>query len=272
MKTQSLSGMQSLLEVMSALRDPDTGCPWDLKQTFSSIVPHTLEEAYEVADAIYRDDMDDIKAELGDLLFQVVFYSQLAAEKQTFTFDQVAQAMTEKLIRRHPHVFSTPQQDMSDEGLNRQWQAIKKQERKSKSGVDDSSILSAIPEGLAPLMRATKIQKKCATVGFDWPDLAPVVDKVREEVDEIAEAQAAIPKNQQHVEEEVGDLLFAVVNLARHLDVDPERALHLANNKFINRFQHIERHFSESGVKLRDTSLDDMEAVWQQAKQQHPSE
>lgn len=273
--TNAHSGLADLLEVMKALRDPDSGCPWDLKQSFQSIVPHTLEEAYEVADAIYRNDMVDIKEELGDLLFQVVFYSQLGQEQGAFHFDEVAAAMAQKLIRRHPHVFSPSVQDtndsLADDVLNQQWDAIKQQERTQKAVLGnvptEASILANIPVGLSPLIRASKIQKKCANVGFDWPEIPPVVAKVHEEIDEVLEAHQQPQRSQSHVEEEIGDLLFAVVNLSRHLSVDPERALQLANNKFIKRFQGVEKYITENHGTLDQTSLEEMESAWGKVKQ-----
>ena len=275
--TDTHSGVADLLDVMKALRDPETGCPWDLKQSFESIVPHTLEEAYEVADAIYRNDMADIKEELGDLLFQVVFYSQLAQEQGAFHFDEVAATMAQKLIRRHPHVFSPSAQDTNDklanDALNQQWEAIKQQERQQKAGdkPTDASILANIPVGMSPLIRASKIQKKCAKIGFDWPEIPPVVDKIHEEIDEVVEAHQLPQRSQSHVEEEIGDLLFAVVNLSRHLSVDPERALQLANNKFIRRFKGVEKLMTENHKTLDSASLEEMERAWVKVKQDKKS-
>ncbi|WP_026377501.1 nucleoside triphosphate pyrophosphohydrolase [Aestuariibacter salexigens] len=255
-----------LLWVMKQLRDPHTGCPWDLKQDFASIVPHTIEEAYEVADAIEHGSMEDIKDELGDLLFQVVFYAQLGEEQDAFDFNAVAATIAEKLIRRHPHVFAQ-QQAESDEQLAAQWDAIKQQERAAK-GKQDDSVLANIPVGLAPLIRAQKLQKKCAKVGFDWPDAAPVVDKIHEEIEEVLDAVQSQTGTHDEVEEEIGDLLFAVVNLSRHLGVDAETALRKANNKFERRFRHLEQSVSDDSVDLRTLSLEQLESYWCEAKSQ----
>ncbi len=254
-----------LLKVMENLRDPKTGCPWDKKQTFASIVPHTLEEAYEVADAIDHGDMHDIKDELGDLLFQVVFYAQLGKEQGDFDFEAIAATISDKLIRRHPHVFDN-QQCKTDEQLNTQWEQIKAQERAANGKLQDSSILANIPPGMAPLTRAQKLQKKCAKVGFDWTELAPVLDKIQEEIIEVMDEVNVPQPNQQAVEEEIGDLLFAVVNLSRHLKVDAETALRKANRKFEGRFRKVEGVFTERSVSLSDATLDEMEEVWQGIK------
>jgi ATP diphosphatase len=254
-----------LLEVMEKLRDPDTGCPWDKQQTFASIVPHTLEEAYEVADAIEKGSMADIKDELGDLLFQVVFYAQLGKEQDEFDFEAIAQTISDKLVRRHPHVFANIE-GKTDEQLNLQWEQIKAQERSAKGIVDDHSILANIPLGMTPLIRAQKLQKKCSKVGFDWPEIAPVVDKIQEEIQEVMDEVNVVDSDQQAIEEEIGDLLFAVVNLSRHLKVDAETALRKANKKFEGRFRKVEEVFAERSVALSDASLDEMEEVWQLIK------
>ena len=242
--------LSRLLEIIERLRDPETGCPWDQKQSFESIVPHTIEETYEVADAIFSGDMHDIKDELGDLLFQVVFYAQLGKEQGDFDFEDIAKAISDKLIRRHPHVFDESDEADVSEGLdlneggsdeklhktqdelNNQWEQIKAQERASKNQELDTSTLANIPQGMTPLLRAQKLQKKCSKVGFDWTELPPVVDKIHEEIEEVlAEVNVSEP-DQQAVEEEIGDLLFAVVNLARHTSVNAETALIKANRKF----------------------------------------
>lgn len=254
-----------LLEVMEKLRDPDTGCPWDKKQNFASIVPHTLEEAYEVADAIDHGSMADIKDELGDLLFQVVFYAQLGKEQGEFDFEAIAQGISNKLIRRHPHVFANSE-GKTDEQLNVQWEHIKAQERAAKGIARDHSILANIPIGLTPLIRAQKLQKNCAKVGFDWPDIAPVVDKIQEEIQEVMDEVQAQEPDQQAIEEEIGDLLFSVVNLSRHLKVDAETALRKANRKFEGRFRKVEGVFTERSIELPDATLDEMEEVWQEIK------
>ena len=303
-----LSETQRLLGIMAQLRDPQSGCPWDVKQTMESLTRYTIEEAYEVADAIATGDMHDIKDELGDLLFQVVFYAQIASESSAFTFDDVAQSISDKLVRRHPHVFANPlasegagdtnknltveRTQLNDSALNAQWDAIKAQEKqlkKQRLKQDDEaiepSILDSVPKGMPALMYAQKLQKACAKVGFDWPDAAPVIDKVREEVEEIQQeldfkqrAQGAldagivplksgVPDNQQAIEEEIGDALFAMVNLARHCKVDADTALRNASNKFANRFKGVERLAAEQGEKLDALTLDEMEALWQQVKQ-----
>jgi len=305
--------MQRLLEIMAQLRDPESGCPWDVKQTMESLTRYTIEEAYEVADAIASGDMHDIKDELGDLLFQVVFYAQIASESSAFSFDDVAQSISDKLVRRHPHVFGAQSVDdgkgsekggevvqrarLSDTALNAQWDAIKAQEKqlekqRSEQRVQaaETSILDSVPKGMPALMYAQKLQKACAKVGFDWADVAPVIDKVREEVEEIqleldykqrAETAAekasqyvnstsdgeALHDNQNAIEEEIGDALFAMVNLARHCKVDADTALRNASNKFANRFKGVERLAAKQGETLDALTLDEMEALWQQVKQ-----
>ena len=254
-----------LLEVMENLRDPETGCPWDIKQTFASIIPHTIEEAYEVADAIEHGSMEDIKDELGDLLFQVVFYAQLGKEQGEFDFESISAAISDKLIRRHPHVFGE-QKSKTDEQLNTQWEKIKAEERADSGKLQDTSILANVPFGMAPLTRAQKLQKKCAKVGFDWPEIGPVLDKIQEEIIEVMDEVNAPQPNQQAIEEEIGDLLFAVVNLSRHLNVDAETALRKANKKFEGRFRNVENTFKNQKVELSDASLEKMEAVWQAVK------
>ena len=303
-----LSEMQRLLKIMAQLRDPQSGCPWDVKQTMESLTRYTIEEAYEVTDAIANGDMHDIKDELGDLLFQVVFYAQIASESSAFSFDDVAQSISDKLVRRHPHVFGAQSVDdgkgsekggevlqrarLSDTALNAQWDAIKAQEKQLKKQrseqrvqAAETSIFDSVPKGMPALMYAQKLQKACAKVGFDWADVAPVIDKVREEVEEIQQeldfkqrAQGAlktgvvplnsgVPDNQQAIEEEIGDALFAMVNLARHCKVDADTALRNASNKFANRFKGVERLAAEQGDKLDALTLDEMEALWQQVKQ-----
>ena len=265
-----------LLDIMRQLRHPETGCPWDQKQSFESIVPHTIEETYEVADAIFNGDMPAIKDELGDLLFQVVFYAQLAQEQGDFDFEDIAQAISDKLVRRHPHVFadndvgqgSDKKSHKTQDALNNQWEQIKAQERASKNQALDSSTLANIPVGMTPLLRAQKIQSKCSKVGFDWTELPPVVDKIHEEIAEVlAEVNVAEP-NQQAVEEEIGDLLFAVVNLARHTSVNAESALIKANQKFEKRFRQVEQVIEKQGLSMASANMQQMEAAWQQIKKQ----
>jgi ATP diphosphatase len=259
-KTQHIN---KLLDIMSKLRDPLSGCEWDLKQDFNSIIPHTIEEAYEVADAIENGTMDDVCDELGDLLFQVVFYAQLAAEQNSFVFDDVAKRISNKLIRRHPHIFAQ-QPPLANKNAS-DWDEIKKQERREK-GETDSSIFAGLTAGLPPLTKATKLQKKCAKVGFDWDDIPPVIDKVREEIIEIEEELAKPVKQADLIEEEVGDLFFACVNLARHLNVDAERALNKANTKFEKRFRHVEDAVKSEGKEVTQCSLDELERHWMSAK------
>lgn len=252
----------ALVKIMQQLRDPQNGCPWDIEQTMQSIIPHTIEETYEVADAIYAGDPDHIKEELGDLLFQVVFYAQLGQEQGWFSFDDVAQGMCEKLIRRHPHVF-TEQSGLTSAQVEAQWDAIKQAEKADLP--IPTSILANIPAGMTPLMQAHKIQKSCAKVGFDWSDIPPVAAKVQEE---LAEVQAAIASGDQaHVQEEIGDLLFAVVNLARHAGVKSEVALQQANRKFTSRFMQVEALVAADQHDMQTLDLASLEAYWQQVKQ-----
>lgn len=257
--------LQRLLNIMQQLRDPDTGCPWDKEQSFESIIPYTIEETYEVAEAILQGDKADIKDELGDLLFQVVFYAELGKEQGDFEFEDIAQGICDKLVRRHPHVFATEQVNTQVD-LSQQWEKIKAEERQAKGQELDSSVLANVSHGLTPLLRANKLQKKCAKVGFDWTELGPVVDKVHEEIDEVLAEVNADEVNQHAVEEEVGDLLFAVVNLARHAKVDPEMALIKANNKFEKRFRAVEQLIKQQGSSLESSSLNEMEQVWRQIK------
>jgi ATP diphosphatase len=260
-----------LLEIMQQLRDPEVGCPWDKQQNFESILPHTIEETYEVVDAILSGNMRDIKDELGDLLFQVVFYAQLAKEQGEFDFEDIAKAINDKLIRRHPHVFATDElktynKHTTDGELDNQWEQIKAQERASKNQELDNSILTNIPLGMTPLLRAQKIQKKCSKVGFDWTELVPVVDKIHEEIEEVlAEVKVSEP-DQQAVEEEIGDLLFAVVNLARHTSVNAETALIKANRKFEKRFRLVEQDIKSRGLSLQAANFQQMEDAWQRIK------
>ncbi|AZG87656.1 nucleoside triphosphate pyrophosphohydrolase [Pseudomonas syringae pv. pisi str. PP1] len=269
--------VQDLLNLMARLRDPQFGCPWDLKQNYASIVPHTLEEAYEVADAIEQGDLDHLKGELGDLLFQVVFYAQLAKEEGRFEFDDVIDGITRKLLRRHPHVFPTGElyapaetPRLTDEQVNLRWDEIKAEERAEKAGVPEQlSLLDDVPRALPALSRAAKLQKRAAQVGFDWPAALPVVDKVHEELDEILEAM--VDNDAEGIAEEVGDLLFSVVNLARHLKVDPETALRSANSKFDRRFRFIEQALRHLQRPIEACSLEEMDALWGEAKRQEKS-
>ncbi|MEP0356082.1 nucleoside triphosphate pyrophosphohydrolase [Paraglaciecola sp.] len=262
---QNSAAIEQLLHIMKRLRDPVTGCPWDLKQTFETLVPYTIEETYEVVDAISRKDMGDIKDELGDLLFQVVFYGQLGEEQQVFTFDDIVQGISDKLIRRHPHVFGDSQ-IQNDQELSQQWDDIKTQERIKAGKNDDLSVLANIPSGVTPLTKAHKLQKQCAKVGFDWPTIEPVVGKVKEEIQEVMEEVQVETPNQQRIEEEIGDLLFSVVNLARHLNVNAESALIKANHKFEQRFRQVEVTLENHESSIYSASLDEMEAAWQRVK------
>ncbi|GGZ37854.1 nucleoside triphosphate pyrophosphohydrolase [Asticcacaulis endophyticus] len=252
--------IDDLLEVMNRLRAREGGCPWDIEQTFDTIAPYTIEEAYEVADAIARKDMRDLKEELGDLLFQVVFHGHIAKEQGLFDFDDIARAMTDKLIRRHPHVFGAESERTSDEQTVA-WEAIKAEERKSKA---KHGILDDVPIGLPALTRAAKLTKRAARVGFDWPDLRDVLAKLDEETEELkVEIEAG---NLENAKAELGDLLFVMANLARKLDVDPEEALRGTNAKFVRRFSVIESALAERGLTPDQSNLEDMDALWNEAK------
>jgi ATP diphosphatase len=258
-----------LIEIMAALRTPSSGCPWDLEQDFQSIAPYTIEEAYEVADAISRGDLDDLKDELGDLLLQVVFHARMAEEQGSFAFGNVVQAITEKLVRRHPHVFGD-KGALSIGQVNVQWDEIKAEEKAARMKAGKSpapgrdGALAGVSPGLPALARALKLQQKAGKVGFDWNDPKAVLAKIREEADEIANELDT--GQQDKVAGEIGDLLFAVVNLARHLDVDPESALRKTNLKFERRFGTIEDALAARGKKPTDASLAEMDALWDEAK------
>lgn len=264
--------MAELLEIMRMLRDPEHGCPWDRKQTFSTIVPHTLEEVYEVADTIEREDYGHLANELGDLLFQVVFYAQLGKEQGLFTFEDVVGEIGHKLLTRHPHVFPRAtmasfgqQGEITAEQVEGNWEAIKQAERADKAG-DEPSLLDDIPLSLPALSRAAKIQKRAARGGFDWPDISGVFDKLREE---IAELEAAVATREQaHIEDELGDVFFSLVNLARHLKVEPESCLRQGNRKFEGRFRALEALVSRQGRDLKDMTLEELEDAWQAVKRQ----
>lgn len=249
-----------LLDIMEQLRNPDGGCPWDLEQNFRTIAPYTVEEAYEVADAIERDDMASLKDELGDLLFQTVFHAQMAREKDLFDFDDVAAAISDKMERRHPHVFGEAAFRTADEQTDA-WEEQKATERGAKG---ETSLLADVPFGLPGLSRAVKLQKRAARVGFDWTDAGDVLAKITEETKELADAvEEGDPDD---IEDEFGDLLFVLANLSRHLKVDPEAALRRANEKFTRRFQYIEKSLNNTGRDIAKTNLDDMEALWNEAK------
>ncbi|MCW2246595.1 ATP diphosphatase [Azospirillum fermentarium] len=257
-----------LLAVMARLRAPVGGCPWDLEQTYRTIAPHTIEEAYEVADAIETGDMDALKEELGDLLFQVVYYTQMAQEDGLFDFDAVAQAITDKMIRRHPHVFGSDEVNSAEMQTSR-WEEHKAAERAKKAerggATAPPSALDGVSPGLPALTRAMKLQKRAARVGFDWTDARDILDKIEEEIAELRAEMTDTPAPER-VADEMGDLLFAVTNLARRLEVDPETALRGTNAKFERRFRHIEGRLAEQGKTPAQSTLDDMEALWQEAK------
>lgn len=256
-----------LIAVMARLRDPQNGCPWDLVQTYSTIAPHTIEEAYEVADAIETGDMAALKEELGDLLFQVVYYAQMAQEDGHFDFDSVAEAITAKMIRRHPHVFGEDDVKTAEHQTSR-WEEHKAAERAAKAaekGHGTPSVLDGVIPALPALTRAIKLQKRAARVGFDWAKASAVLDKIEEEIAELRAEMTETPAPDR-VADEMGDLFFALANLARHVDVDPESALRGTNAKFERRFRWIEKRLDEHGKTPADSSLDEMEALWQEAK------
>ncbi|MDZ4262191.1 MAG: nucleoside triphosphate pyrophosphohydrolase [Pseudomonadota bacterium] len=258
--------MSRLLEIMARLRDPQQGCPWDKQQTFETILPFTLEEVYEVVDAIERGDMAELKAELGDLLFQIVFYAQLAREQGLFEFADIVAGIADKLEQRHPHVFGSD--EIKDAAAqSHAWEKHKEQERahKAASEARPVSVLDNIPVALPGLMRAAKLQRRVARVGFEWPDIMPVLDKIEEEIGEIREALANGGKRDE-MQHEIGDLMFACVNLARHADIDPEVALRSINRRFERRFRRVEVLASERGRPLPEMSLIEMNELWEQAK------
>lgn len=259
--------LRRLLDIVAQLRDPETGCPWDLRQDFASLVPYTLEEAYEVADAIERGDLADLREELGDLLLQIAFQARIAEEQGVFNFAAIAQTIADKMVRRHPHVFAGVQ--FTDENdYKRFWEATKRQERAAKAanagGSDTSSVLNGITGSLPPVMYAVKLQDRAAQHGFDWPTVEPVFDKVTEELNEVHTAWR--DNAPQQIEDEVGDLFFVAVNLARHLGVDPDRALRRANAKFTQRFRYIEQMVAHTGRALEDCTLAELDAFWVDAK------
>jgi len=255
--------MPRLLEIMRRLRDPETGCPWDIEQDFASIAPYTIEEAYEVADAITREAWDELRDELGDLLLQTVFHAQIAADKGLFEFDDVANAIADKMLARHPHVFGDEPREKSAEEQTRDWEAVKAAERAARS---QTGVLDGVAVGLPALLRAVKLQKRAARVGFDWPDAGLVLEKISEEAAELREAAATL--TQAEVEEEFGDLLFVMANLARHMKVEPEAALRAANAKFTRRFARIEALLAEKGRTPEDSDLAEMDALWTRAKRE----
>lgn len=270
--------IQRLLDIMAALRQRDTGCPWDIEQTYATIAPYTIEEAYEVADAIERGDLADLKDELGDLLLQVVFHARMAEEDRRFSFGDVVEAITSKLIRRHPHVFGNAR-GLSAQDVKGLWASIKAEEKRQRAerraaeGLPPepaaTGLLAGVPTALPGLTRAVKLQAKASTVGFDWNDARLVLAKIREEANEI-EAALNEKAPQQDIVAEVGDLLFAVANLARHLEADPETALRQTNAKFERRFSYIESELAAHGRSLEEATLEEMDALWNEAKKTDP--
>ncbi len=249
-----------LLTIMQILRDPESGCPWDIQQTFESIAPHTIEEVYEVIEAIDQQDFVQLKEELGDLLLQIVYYAQMANELDLFDFDDVAKVICEKLVRRHPHVFEN-----GEEGTTSNWEQIKEQERVKK--YKGTSLLHDVPKALPQLLRAKKIQKRVANVGFDWNTSAEVLEKVEEELTELKQTVHGDETSNTNIEEELGDLLFSLVNLCRHLGINPENALRKCNEKFTKRFQYIESELIKQGKMLQDCTLNELDRYWEKAKQ-----
>ena len=261
-----------LIEIMADLRQPETGCPWDIVQTFETIKPYTIEEAYEVADAIERNDMDDLCEELGDLLLQVVFHARMAEERGEFDFGNVVEAVTHKMIRRHPHVFARSDAE-TPEAVKLQWDAIKqaekqeRRERRAKRGLPEDPLhhhLGSVQRSFPALVEALKLQERAAKVGFDWSEAAPILDKIEEEIGELREALR--DGNQKAVADELGDLIFALVNIGRHVGADPEMALRGTNTKFRNRFSYIEDTLAANGESLEEATLERMEELWQAAK------
>lgn len=259
MNQPSKYSIDDLIRVMAALRNPDGGCPWDLEQDFKSIIPYTIEEVYEVADAIDRDDMNDLREELGDLLFQPIYHAQMASEKSAFDIHDVIHDITHKMITRHPHVFGD-QDAQSAEDVNAIWDDRKKAEGKSAS----DSVLDDVPTALPALLRASKLQKRAAKTGFEWTDIGQILDKLEEEVAEMRTALTNKDKDNQA--EELGDILFVMANIGRLLDINPEEALRQANNKFISRFQGIERDFKTRGVDMKDANLEELIESWRDQK------
>ncbi|MFQ6005521.1 MAG: nucleoside triphosphate pyrophosphohydrolase [Woeseia sp.] len=255
-----MTSIENLLDIMASLRHPQTGCPWDREQDFASIAPYTVEEAYEVADAIARDDLPGLRDELGDLLFQVVFHAQMAAEAGAFDFDAVAQAICDKMLRRHPHVFGS-EAERARGAEPGSWERIKASEMQTGSA---GSALDGVARTLPALRRAAKLGKRAATTGFDWPDAGGVRRKIDEELEELDAARQGAVK--ERVSEELGDLLFAIVNLARHLGIDAEQSLVRANSKFERRFRQMEADARGSGASLTDFDIDTLDAMWQAAK------
>ena len=255
------AGLERLLEIMRRLRDPETGCPWDIEQDFSSIAPYTIEEAYEVADAIERKSWSELEGELGDLLLQTVYHAQMGEEENLFSFQSVVRNISDKMVARHPHVFGDESREKSAEQQTRDWESIKAAERKDKK---QTGALDGVAPNLPALLRAVKLQKRAARVGFDWPETEQVLDKLLEETRELVEARETLDAD--HVEEEFGDLLFVMANLARHFKIDPEAALRRTNAKFTRRFQAIEDRLAQSGKRPQDSDLAEMDRLWDEVK------
>ena len=262
----SVRNIDRLIGIMARLRDPETGCPWDVAQDFRSIAPYTIEEAYEVADAIERDDRTSLKEELGDLLLQVVFHARMAEEESAFAFDDVAGEIADKLVRRHPHVFAA-EKHASDASLRDAWETLKAEERAEKAARrgKDSSVLDDVPVGFPALTRAEKLQKRAARVGFDWTSLGPVFDKIDEEIGEL-KAEIENGGGPERLSDEMGDVLFSCANLARHLKIDPEFALRGTNAKFEHRFREVERALKAENIALEDVGIEEYERRWIVAK------
>ena len=257
-------GLPRLLEIMARLRDPDTGCPWDIEQNYKSIAPYTIEEAYEVADAIERDDMAELEGELGDLLLQVIYFTQMGSEDGHFDFASVTKAIADKMVHRHPHVFGDESREKSADQQTADWEKIKAAERAAK-GQETAKTLDGVALNLPALTRAVKLQKRAARVGFDWPSTDGVTDKITEEVGELVEARDK--KSHTDQVEEYGDLMFVMANLARHLKIDPEEALRAANTKFTRRFEGVEAKLAALGKSPEQSDLDEMDALWNAVKQ-----
>lgn len=260
--------IEDLIAIMRALRDPKGGCPWDLEQTYDTIKPHTIEEAYEVADAIERKDFDDLKSELGDLLFQPIYYAQLASEENRFDFGDIVYGISEKLIRRHPHVFGDKELSEASD-VNATWENIKAEERNAKSGETTdrpASVLDDVPRTLPSLARANKLAKRAARVNFDWPTTEQAFEKLKEEIDELGTEISAERQNPISLEEEMGDLLFAMANVARKAGIDPEEALNKANAKFIRRFDYIEQRCRDEKIDIKEAGLDRLDGFWNEIR------
>ena len=256
--------MNELLLIMEKLRTPETGCPWDLKQNFKSIAAYTIEEAYEVVDAIEREDTDDLKDELGDLLLQVVFHARMAEEAGLFNFDDVANAVSEKMIRRHPHVFGDEANKTADDVKN-SWEEIKAEEKRTKTGDETTSLLDDIPNPLPGMSRAVKLQKRAARIGFDWPNMTQVFDKLEEELGELRTEINQNGSSERQLDE-MGDVMFVIANLARHLKIDPEQAARAGNQKFTRRFNDMEAQAKTLNKDMHDLTLAELETMWQTAK------